>query len=354
MKIRQTIASIYIRCVNSNAARRFVRETVSANGKTALVVGTPIYGNYGDSAISLAQMDFLRETLPPEYRVAEITYSDYYRYRRELHSAVRQSTVLFCMGGGNMGNQWIREEQLRYDVLSDYPKNRVIVFPQTVFFSESGDPNYTQARSQVVYNGRQGLTLVAREPHSFDTMRELYADTEVLMVPDIVLYATMERFGAAEQSRSGVLFCSRSDVEKTVSDGTWENLAKKITSMGKQVYRTEMDVDGAITKENRRERVREKMQEFCGAELVITDRLHGMVFAALTGTPCIVFSNYNHKVKGTYDWISYLPYIKYADTADQAEGYIPELLKMENCKYDNTLLRPYFDKLKEVVIEACR
>ena len=71
-------------------------------------------------------------------------------------------------------------------------------------------------------------------------------------------------------------------------------------------------------------------------------------------TPCIAFSNNNHKVKGTYDWIRYLPYIKYAETIEEAEGYIPELLAMKNCRFDNTPLLPYFEKLKEVVIEVCR
>jgi pyruvyl transferase EpsI len=106
-----------------------------------------------------------------------------------------------------------------------------------------------------------------------------------------------------------------------------------------------------ITKENRDECVRKKMQEFCGAKLVITDRLHGMVFSAITGTPCIVFSNSNHKVKGTYDWISYLPYISYVDTAEQAKEAITKLLDMKDCFYDNEPLKPYFENLAKVVMK---
>ena len=83
--------------------------------------------------------------------------------------------------------------------------------------------------------------------------------------------------------------------------------------------------------------------------MVVTDRLHGMVFAAISGTPCIVFSNYNHKVQGTYEWIKYLPYIKYAESVSEAPNYIPELLAMKDCRYDNTPLLPYFEKLAQVV-----
>ena len=95
------------------------------------------------------------------------------------------------------------------------------------------------------------------------------------------------------------------------------------------------------------------MQEFCGAELLITDRLHGMVFAALTGTPCIVFSNYNHKVKGTYEWIKYLPYIRYVETQKEAISLIPDLMTMKNCQYDNAFLLQHFEILAKVVKQKC-
>ena len=93
--------------------------------------------------------------------------------------------------------------------------------------------------------------------------------------------------------------------------------------------------------------VKEKIQEFLGSKLVITDRLHGMIFAAITETPCIALSNYNHKVIGTYDWISYLPYISFADSIDDAIELIPKMLRIENAKFDNTPLIPYFNKLAE-------
>ena len=35
------------------------------------------------------------------------------------------------------------------------------------------------------------------------------------------------------------------------------------------------------------------MSEIGKRKVVVTDRLHGMIFCAITGTPCVVFSNYN-------------------------------------------------------------
>ena len=58
-----------------------------------------------------------------------------------------------------------------------------------------------------------------------------------------------------------------------------------------------------------------KLEEFAKSKVVITDRLHGMIFCVLTKTPCIVISNNNHKIKKTYmDWLQDVKWIKYYDT----------------------------------------
>ena len=139
------------------------------------------------------------------------------------------------------------------------------------------------------------------------------------------------------------------DEEKYVGDGVWFELKAWLEQRGLSCFETDLFSDERITKVNRKECVRKKMQEFSDAELVITDRLHGMIFSALTGTPCVVFSNYNHKVKGTYEWIKYLPYIRYVESVREAKGFIPELLSMKNCTYDNAPLMPYFDRLATIV-----
>ena len=54
-------------------------------------------------------------------------------------------------------------------------------------------------------------------------------------------------------------------------------------------------------------------------------------------------------MRGTYEWISYLPYIRYAETVEQACAVIPELLQMENCCFDGAPLAPYYEQLAEVV-----
>ena len=47
-----------------------------------------------------------------------------------------------------------------------------------------------------------------------------------------------------------------------------------------------------------------KLTQFRSAKLVVTDRLHGMILCLLSGTPCLVLPNSNHKISQTQlDWL---------------------------------------------------
>ena len=89
-------------------------------------------------------------------------------------------------------------------------------------------------------------------------------------------------------------------------------------------------------KDHEREEVLDTFMANIGKrQVVVTDRLHGMIFCAITGTPCIVFSNYNHKVKGSLKWLKHLNYIRFLDDISKTEETLKELLTIKETKYDN-------------------
>lgn len=329
---------------------------VLPHGTKYLVLGTPTHTNIGDSAIVLAEKLFIEQCINAPERIKELTTSDYKTLKQKVKRHIRadRKCVICWHGGGNMGDQWFPEEQFRRRAMEELAADRMILFPQTIYYSDTEKGRAEEQASVQYYNGRKGLTLVAREQKSYDIMQALYPNTEVLLAPDIVLSSSMEDYGVEEQERKGVLICARSDAERAVEESAWDRIIQTLNERGIVYRKTDMYSDCPIDKDNRIECVREKMQEFCDSELVVTDRLHGMVFAALTGTPCIVFSNYNHKVEGTYEWIKYLPYIRYVKTEEEAISQIPELLLMKGCKFDNGPLMLHFEKLVEVVKQSCR
>ena len=107
-----------------------------------------------------------------------------------------------------------------------------------------------------------------------------------------------------------------------------------------------MIVKGGVAVSERENALNAKFAQFSGAELVITDRLHGMIFCAITGTPCIVFDSKSPKVRGCYEWIKHLDYIRFADKPeDIAEVY--RAIPAGPHHYDNSHLTHYYQTLAE-------
>lgn len=325
------------------------RSLSSGNGNKLLVPGTPLHTNLGDSAIVIAQIAFLKGCGIAEDRIKEVTFEEYIQYGSVVKRKMAKSALVTQLGGGNMGNQWLNEEYFHRRVTEDFPQTPMVIFPQTIYYTPDEDGGQEKAKSIPVYTGHDKLTMVAREKTSYDMMTQWYPKSDILLTPDIVLSAAMDTFGVSPQQRKGILLCMRGDAERSLSEEARARTETAVRSIGKPYRYMDMHAKQGVMKNNRFDLVRAKMEEFTGAELVITDRLHGMIFAAITGTPCIVFSNYNHKVRGTYEWIKYLPYIRFAESVAAVEKYLPELLEMKDCHYDKTPLEPYFEKLAEVV-----
>ena len=227
-----------------------------------------------------------------------------------------------------MGSLWPNEEQWRCQIIEDFKDHPITVFPQTVYYGNGKDEQELMDYSVDVYNSAANLTLVAREKKSYDIMRQLYPKCKVYLAP------------------------FRNDKEKKVSDNSKIELIQKLRSAGYSVFETDTMADGPISEKNREEIVWNKLKQIAYARLLITDRLHGMVFAAITGTPCIVFGNNHHKVSGTYEWLRDLKYIEFANDLSDIQNKVAELYDMEACLYPG--LNEKFGELREHVIRNMR
>lgn len=281
-----------------------------------LVAFSPTHPNLGDLAILLAEMHFLKQF----GEVAAISNSDYKRCR----SKIPEKTLIILSGGGNLGDIWIHEEEARRNIIKNQMNNPKILFPQSFYYGDQ-----RKIEESLPFYRCENLWLTARDDESYSQMKKIYGD-RVIETPDIVLSASRKTFNVKQTDRSGVLFCFRSDKEKKIADEDIIKLEKAV----EQFSYTDMLSDVPVTEENRMNLVSRKMNEFAGAELVITDRLHGMIFSALTETPCIVLQNSYYKVKGQYRWLSHLPYITFFENVDDALSAIPSIRNVGNCHFE--------------------
>ena len=117
---------------------------------------------------------------------------------------------------------------------------------------------------------------------------------------------------------------------------TFQNLKKKIF---KRIYES-----------RREEELRKKWDYFANHKLILTDRLHGMIFAAITGTPCIAFDNCSRKVSGVYEWIKNIGYIWIVHSPEEAARIADEVCQSKDIvRYSKKKLEQKFDILAEII-----
>lgn len=345
--LRKIHGDLYENRIKRKENKVYLKYLIKPRKNKIYILCTPVHTNIGDSAIVLAEIEFLKKCGFELEQIKEVTRPEYKKYWEIIRSSIKAKYQICWHGGGNLGDQWIVEELIRRQGIKEFSDRKMLMFPQTIHYTSSDEGKREQELSIEYYNNKK-MILFAREQKSYEIMQTLYPNADVILMPDIVLSTTKENYGIGEYKRDSILLCMRNDKERAMTEQERMDIMQYLQIQEYSWKQTDMcAMPGEISKEKRYEVVQKKMNEFAKSRLVITDRLHGMVFAAISETPCIVFGNCNHKVKGTYEWLRHLPYIKYVECVDEAKTLIPEMLTMKNCYYDNTVLLPYFEKLKK-------
>lgn len=339
-KIRNQI-DLYRKRKKLNA---LIKEYENTNKKVVFLLQTPTHTNIGDHAIAQAQINFIKLNFS-EYVLFEINQAFIDEFCEKFVKVLKPSDLIALHGGGNMGDQYLNEELPRRKVVSTFLNNKIIVFPQTMFFTNTEHGKKQLITTKSVFSKHPELTLISRELISFELMKREFPENSILLTPDIVLSMNMS---TPIFKREGVLLVLRNDVEKMLTDSDKSKIIEISNKNSKKVTITDMHHDRNVYSEKqRREVLRNKFAEFKQAEVVVTDRLHGMIFAAITETPCIAFSNYNQKVSGTYEWIKQLNYIKFVDLNADINLEMQKMLTLkEKTKFDSLNLSKEFEKIK--------
>lgn len=271
------------------------------NKKHAYIFLAADYGNLGDVAITYAQTKFLKDNLGNDFEVIEIPISKSLEGLNFVKKNIKPGDIVTSVGGGNLGDLYDQIEYIRQLAVKFFPNNKFISFPQTFDFSETSSGVKSLRIAKKVYNDHPNMFFIAREKTSFKLMKEHFNKTTVLLTPDIVISLNK---GKPIQNRIGAVICMRSDKEKNIT----EDQSNYITNQIKNRFDSVTYYDTHINKNNLNIEERETelskiWNTFKSAELVVTDRLHGMIFCYITNTPCLVFQNNNHKVRETYHWI---------------------------------------------------
>jgi pyruvyl transferase EpsI len=246
-------------------------------------------------------------------QIIEITNVEYLWYANFLQRKITSKDVIIIDGGGNLGILWESQDDKIADIVARFSENKIVIFPQTCYYGNEGLSGKRLEKNIAVYKNAKDLTICFRDRASFEFAKANFIDVKLVFAPDIVLSITNVK---KQSNKCGVLLCFRQDREKIVEVGV-ENAVKEYLKRKNISFKeTTTVIKKRVTSINRKVELQKKWCEFSCSALVITDRLHAMIFAAITHTPCIALDNESKKVSGSYEWLSGLPYLCIAKDGD--------------------------------------
>ena len=346
LKISSILRFIKHNCFSIYFLIKYKRQLSSVD---YILLDTPLHGNLGDHAIVLSEQQFL-DNLACKYLEIPGVYTD--GFEKWFAKVTPKDKTILIPGGGFLGELWPNEEYRFRRILKAFNNNKIIVFPQTITFDLTTDDSLKFfEESKQYYTENKNSTICVREQRSYAFVKKYLPEINVLLMPDIVTQFNMNK--NLLKKRNGILLCLRSDKEKNLSQEFYKQIIIEVKQkfQHETLNKTDTVIINSIKPDKRRKFVIGKLKEFSEAKLVITDRLHGMIFAAITNTPCIALGNINGKVKGVYEWIKENNYIRYVNNYDEFEAALNSLDLNLQYKYNYEFVEDKFNDLKILLLK---
>jgi len=300
---------------------------LSSGAKCALV-DFPNHSNSGDSAIWLGETTWLRKN------ENEIVYlCDLNTYSRERLAAEIGNGIILLHGGGNLGDLWTDHQQFREQVIRDFPNNKIIQLPQSIFFHD----NANLERCRQIFNNHSDLTLLCRDYQSLEFARKEFT-AQSFLCPDMAF--TLGRIERPCNPETEIVWLARTDKESLeklepiselgIERTDWldepptsvlsenQHLTNQINlyphewkSTKKALYHT---YDSLA-----HQRLLRGCRILSKGKVVISNRLHAHILCLLMEIPHVLLNNNYGKIKNFYDtWTKDCEITKWANSAEDA------------------------------------
>lgn len=347
-KIRPAKDEIIIRLqlISGYHSRRDYYQKIK--GDAIFLIGVPEHGNLGDQAITIGEEKLLDDVAPGK-EIIYITENDFYKnaLRIKKFQIKHPRTLILWHGGGNIGDLYRFNEGMRLWAIANFKDSKFIICPQSIDYRTTSKYLMKTAK---IFNASNGLTLYTREKESYKKAKQFFPNCDIRIAPDPLL---QYRPDIHKNKREKVLICARRDIEINQStQNEIQRIADILNEKGIQYSFTDtMDNSYACKYGSQEAGLNAKWQQFASSEVVITDRLHGMIFALITNTPCIALNNSTGKVGSFYHtWLedSEVLYIENEEDIEKVPGFIATA-QDHVTDVDKLGLDRYFQELEDTI-----
>lgn len=314
------------------------------NTKKIFVLICADYANMGDIAVTFFQIKFLKNNFP-EYKIVPQLISDIYKDMKRMKKIVNKDDVITMTGGGNNGCLYPGIEWCRMFVIQNFKDNPIVSFPQSIALSGGITGTRILRKMKNIYGSHDHLVLCARESSTYKIYNDVFRNNHALLIPDIVFYDTDNRGAVQQGKKDNILICRRNDTECKISNEFWSLVVDICKKYGTVTFQDTVLNKSYYDFVDQRKDLNDMINRYREAGMVVTDRLHGMIFSYITGTPCIVFPSATDKICRSYDWIKECNFIFLLEHEDIDEfaGTLNRAGNIKKIKYAD--LGGYFEML---------
>lgn len=328
-------------------------KNIVEDDKKVLYVGIPLHPNLGDQAQYYCITKWLEKNYP-QNKIIEIpdvlVNSNFCGINKKIKNIIKLDDIIVFQSGyrtTDVAN--IKGEYAHRKIIQMFPKNKILVFPQTINFKSEKELE----ASREAYSKGENILFLARDKKSYSIAKTNYIKNNVELFPDIVT-SLIGKYNY-NNSRDGILCCMRRDGEKLYENVDIEKMMNDLRKITK-VDRTDTTISIKYNelRLNLLKTIENTIENFSRYKVVITDRYHGTIFSLASNTPTIVINSTDHKLSSGVDWFrdkkEFDGYIFFAKSLEEAKN-IAEKIYKNKTKYEvlpeyfNT---HYYDKLKEM------
>jgi pyruvyl transferase EpsO len=167
----------------------------------------PYHSNIGDTLIWEGEETFLKR-LP--YKCLNKSSLETFSFRE-----LDKNEIILLHGGGNFGGLWRSHQNFRLNIIRQYPNNKIIVFPQSVYY----DDEQLLKKDAAIMAEHKNFTICARDRMSYDILKK-YFFNNILLVPDMAFFMDINRWNKYINpvTKGRTLFLDRKDCEKNTKE----------------------------------------------------------------------------------------------------------------------------------------
>ena len=275
----------------------------------------PYYSNVGDLLIWKGEEDFLKK-IPHKC----LFRSSFHKFKFPVLS---RNTVILLQGGGNWGDVWPGEKTphgFRQMIAKAYPANKIIVFPQTVFYTD----NVNASTDAELFGNCRDLTICARDMVSYNYLKTNFKNS-ILMLPEMAFcidesfLIPYKRIKASKE----MLYLRRLDCEynhnqqypeiqgsydiadwPTMNESSMLNRTLSFVLWKHPEIFPKFMIDYYFQKIHSRRIIDKGIRFVCQYNNIYTTRLHVAILSVLLGKKCCILDNSYGKNRNFFDtWL---------------------------------------------------